>query len=134
MQVWIPILIDDKERLEKVQRRATKISTKLSKLIYYQRQCKLELTSPKDNRVRGWCENLIQMFKIMKRLKVVKLEKDFSIKEWTRGQNLSCDRDSFKSRRRNDFAFFVGERHSFFVNRVGTFTTKCDYLFESKWL
>ena len=37
VQVWNQRLIGDKERLEKVQRRATKTSTKLSKLSYDQR-------------------------------------------------------------------------------------------------
>ena len=44
--------------------------------------------------------------------------KDLNIKEKTRGHNLSYNRESFKGRKRNDFAFFVGERHDFFVNRV----------------
>ena len=30
--------------------------------------------------------------------------------------NLNYNRESFKSRRRNYFAFFVAERHTFFVN------------------
>ena len=58
------------------------------------------------------------MFKIMKGLEVVEWEKDLNIKERTRGHTLSYNRESFKSRMRNDFAFFVAERHNFFVNRV----------------
>ena len=53
---------------------------------YDQRLAQLGLTSLKDRRVRG---ELIQMFKIMKRLEVVEWEKDFNIKERRRGYNLS---------------------------------------------
>ena len=52
MQVWKPILIGDKEILKKLQRMASKISTKLSKLSYDQRLVELKLTSLKDRRVR----------------------------------------------------------------------------------
>ena len=58
------------------------------------------------------------MIKIMMGLGVEDEEKVLNIKERTRGQNLSYNRKSFKRRRRNDFAFFVGERHNFFVNEV----------------
>ena len=58
------------------------------------------------------------MFKITKGLEIVEWEKDLSIKERTRGNNLSYNRESFKSIRRNDFAFCRRERHNFFVNRV----------------
>ena len=94
---------------------ATKISRKLSKLSYDQRLAELSLTRLKDRRVRG---DLIQMFKIMKGLELVEWEKDLNIKDRTRGHNLSYNRESFKSRRRNRLAFFcvVAERHNFFVN------------------
>ena len=59
------------------------------------------------------------MFKITKRLEFVEWEKDFSIKERTRGHALSFNMEIFKSRRRKkDLAFFVGEKHNLFVNRV----------------
>ena len=48
-------------------------------------------------------------------------KKNLNIKAKRRGHNLIYIMESFKSRRRNDYAFFVGERHSlvnFFVNRV----------------
>ena len=44
--------------------------------------------------------------------------KNLNVKERTREHNLSYNRESFKRRRRNDYAFFVGERHTFFTNRV----------------
>ena len=58
------------------------------------------------------------MFTIMKRLELFELEKDLNIKERTREHNLSYNSKSFKSKRRNDYAFFVAERDNFFVNRV----------------
>ena len=88
VQVWNTRLIGDIESLEKVQRRSTKILTKLSQMSYDQRLAQLDLTSLKDR------------------------------------HNLNYNRDSFKSRRRNDFAFFVAERHNFFLillPLVGTF-------------
>ena len=58
------------------------------------------------------------MFKIIKGLEVLKWEKYLNIKARTRGYNLSYKRESFKSKRRNDYAVFVGERHNYFVDRV----------------
>ena len=52
VQVRNPILIGDIERLEKVQRRATKIPSKLSKLSNDQRLAELDLTSLKDRRYK----------------------------------------------------------------------------------
>ena len=56
------------------------------------------------------------MFKIMKGLEVVEWEKDLST-EIAREHNLSYNRKSDKSRKRNDFAFFAAARQ-LFVNRV----------------
>ena len=53
VQVWNPRLIDNIERIEKVQRIATKTPTELSELNYYQRLAVLGQTSFKDRRVRG---------------------------------------------------------------------------------
>ena len=58
VQAWNPRLIGDTKRLEKLQRRATKIPTKVNKMSYIQRLAQLGLTSL-DRRVRV---NLIQMF------------------------------------------------------------------------
>ena len=99
-------LIGDIEKIEKVQRKATKTLKKLSKLIHDQRLAELGLTSLKDKRMRG---DLIQMFKIMKRLEVLELEKHLNIKVRTREHNLSYNRESFKCRRRNYYDFFVAE-------------------------
>ena len=63
VKVWNPRLMGYIERFEKVQRRATKTPSKLSRLNYDQKLAQLDLTSLKDRRVRG---DLMQMFKIMK--------------------------------------------------------------------
>ena len=55
------------------------------------------------------------MIKFIKGLESVEWEKHLNIKARTRGHNLSCNRESFKSRRRNDYAFFVRKRHNFFL-------------------
>ena len=120
VQVWNPRLLGDLKSLEKVQRRATKILTMFSKPSYDQRLAELGLTRLKDRRDRG---DLIQMFKIMKGLEVVKWEKDLNIKERTIRHNLSYSRESFKSRAKNDFASFAEERLKwpfFFVNKVAS--------------
>ena len=54
----------------------------------------------------------------MKGLKVEEWEKDLNIKERIRGNDLSYNSESFKSKRRNDYAVFVVETNNFFVNRV----------------
>ena len=76
VQVSNPRLPGDIESLEKVQRKATKIQKKLSKLSCDQRIAELGKTSIKDRKVR---EDLKQMFKIMKGLEVVEWEKDLNI-------------------------------------------------------
>ena len=57
--MWNPRLKGDIERLEKVQRRATKTPTELSELSYDRRLAELGLTSLKHSRVNN---DLIQMF------------------------------------------------------------------------
>ena len=79
------------------------------------------------------------MFKFMKGLEVVECEKQLNIKTRTRGHTLSYNRESFKSRRSNEYEFSVGARHKFFINRVAPsgmehVTVKCVKLFESKRL
>ena len=88
MQIWNQRLLGDIESLEKVQRRATQIQTKLSKLSYYQRLAELGLKSLKNRHY------------------------------------LSYSRESFKSRRRNDFAFLLQRDRTFLsieLRLVGTF-------------
>ena len=58
----------------------------MSKQNYDQRLVELGLTSLKDRTVKG---DLIQMFKIMKKLEVVEWEKDLNAKVRTREYTLS---------------------------------------------
>ena len=52
----------DIERIEKVQRRATRIPFRFDKLEYEERLKRLRLTTLKDRRLRG---DLIEMYKVM---------------------------------------------------------------------
>ena len=58
------------------------------------------------------------MYKIVKGLDEVELEKEIEFRNIRRGHELSFNRESFKSRNRNDFAHYVSIRHDFFTNRV----------------
>ena len=62
VQVWSPYLQRDKDALEKVQRRATKIVPELANLPYDQRLRELNLTTLENRRVRG---DLIEVYKIV---------------------------------------------------------------------
>ena len=61
--VWNPYRKNDIDILEKVQRRATKVSRELHGVSYENRLKRLKLTSLVERRRRG---DLIQMFKIVK--------------------------------------------------------------------
>ena len=60
-QIWNPHLQQDTSRLERVQRRMTKIVPQLRSLPYAQRLAQMDLTSLAERRERG---DLIQFFKI----------------------------------------------------------------------
>ena len=58
------------------------------------------------------------MYKIVKSLDVVEWEEEIEFRNIRRGHELSFNRESFKSKNRNDFAHYVSIRHSFFTNRL----------------
>ena len=58
------------------------------------------------------------MYKIFKGLDVVEWEEEIEFKSIRRGHELSFNRESFKSKNRNDFAHYVSIRHNFFTNKV----------------
>ena len=62
VQVWSPYLQKDKEVLEKVQRRATKMIRGFGKMTYEERLAKCGLTTLEKRRCRG---DLIETFKLM---------------------------------------------------------------------
>ena len=65
VQVWSPYLNDDIEKIERVQRRATKIIPELRHLNYEERLVKLNLTTLSTRRARG---DIIQFFKFNKEI------------------------------------------------------------------
>ncbi len=60
---WSPYLVKEKNKLEKVQRFATRLVPKLRGMSYEERLRELNLTSLEDRRVRG---DMITTFKILK--------------------------------------------------------------------
>ena len=116
MTVWCPYFRKDIDVLERVQRRATKMSTQLKRLTYQDRLIRLGLTTLEIRRARG---DLIQFYKIINGLEVVK---------WTR--ELRCIEDQSTSNtsarvlRRHNKHFYrekpglSSARDNFFINRV----------------
>jgi len=128
-QLWSPDLDKDIERLEKVQRRASKIPKGLGNLPYEERLKIWGLTSLKKRRERG---DVIQMYKHIYNLEDINWHKkprmaparDTSDRACRNLNNLSIQRESFPSRNKNDFCHFVNVRHEFFTNRVSEFWNK----------
>merc|ERR1711980_41867 len=63
VQFWSPCYLKDKNKLESVQRRATKLVPGFRGLSYDERLKRLDMFSLKDRRIRG---DLIETFKIKK--------------------------------------------------------------------
>ena len=76
IQFWSPYTIRDVEKLERVQRRATKLIPWLRNKSYEERLKHLGLLSLQTRRLRG---ELIQAFKILKRFDNVDLERYFEL-------------------------------------------------------
>ena len=64
VQFWSPHYLKDKNKLESVQRRATKLIPSIRNLSYEERLKRLNLFSLSDRRTRG---DLIETFKILKK-------------------------------------------------------------------
>ena len=62
MQVWNPHLQGDIDKIERVQRRVTRIPFGFAILQYEERLKRFNLTTLKDRRLRG---DLIEMYKVM---------------------------------------------------------------------
>ena len=104
--VWSPYQVGQKEKLERVQRRATKMVKELRSLEYNERLNKFNLMSTEDRRKRG---DMITTFKIMK----MKMDVGRDILERfdstrTRGHNMKLK----KIRSNRDY------RKNFFTRRV----------------
>ena len=107
VQVWCPYLAKDIDILEQVQRRATRILRRLSKLPYDTRLLKLGLYSLYCRRQRG---DLIEIYKILNRYYNVEPSKFFTLSTTvtTRGHPFKL----FKHRSR------LLVRHNYFTNRA----------------
>jgi len=124
VQAWNPHLQGDIDKIERVQRRATRIPTGFDKLEYEDRFKRLSLTTLQDRRMRG---DLIETYKVMSGkesidwVKPINLRKNVDISgpaASVRGNSLSTRRESFSSRVRNSFCSWATIIDNFFVNRV----------------
>ena len=86
VQVWSPYLRQDVERLEKIQRRATKMIRGLGNLTYEERLWRCELTTLEQRRNRG---DLIEAFKIVTGRDKIPAQRlfEFAVDKRTRGHS-----------------------------------------------
>ena len=107
VQFWSPYYRKDIEKLERVQRRVTKMIPRLRNKPYEERLAALNLFSLPKRRLRG---DLIQVFKIIKGLDNMAVDKYFTIdrSDYTRGNGYKIIRKRFQS----------NEAKHFFFNRV----------------
>ncbi len=96
IQAWRPYLQKDVDKLERVQRRFTKIIPELRNMPYEQRLNKLKLTTLETRRIRG---DMLEVFKIVKGLEGLNASDFFEFStSTTRGHTLKL----FKQRSRLD--------------------------------
>jgi len=106
IQAWCPYLQKDINKLEKVQRRATKLVPALADLAYEERLAKLKLTTLKERRGRG---DMIEIFKIIKGHDSVNAGEEFLKLETgplgnrTRGHSLKLQKPRHRTHKRNMF-------------------------------
>jgi hypothetical protein len=102
VQAWNPNLEKDKQLLEQVQRRATKVIEGFGKLSYEERLRRTGLTTLEERRTRG---DLIETFKTVKGLSDVKATKFFNLSEnnRTRGNSLKLEKKQCNSNIRRSF-------------------------------
>ena len=99
--IWNPYQKQDIEKLEKVQRRATKIITGIRTLTYRERLKRCKLMTLEERRRRY---DLIEMFKIMKGIYKVETEKLFEMnKDSTRGHSLKVRKKHCRLNLRKNF-------------------------------
>ena len=107
VQFWCPYYQKDIDKLERVQRRLTKMIPRLRNMPYEERLKSLNLFSLSKRRMRG---DLIEVFKIFKGFDNISAENYFTL-------------DRTNTRRRHDFKvvgkrFMSNEAKHFFFNRV----------------
>ena len=118
--VWNPYRQGDISILEKVQRRASKIPTRLKNLPYEERLKIWGITSLEERRTRG---DLIQTYKTVNGLESIDWYSGLQFVSNSRtraatSHSKRLKREVFPSRACNDFCHFVNVRHEFFLNRV----------------
>ena len=104
-QVWSPYLRGDIEKLEKFQRRATKLVPTLSELPYEERLARLQIPTLESRRSRG---DLIEAFKILKGHENVDRDRFFQSRVYARelrGNNHMLQKQNVnKEKRKNVFS------------------------------
>ena len=108
VQFWSPYYRKDIDKLERVQRRITKMIPRLRNLSYEERLKELNLFSLSKRRMRG---DLIEVFKIFKGFDNIRAEDYFAIDQ----TNLTRRHNSFKIIGKR---FSSNEAKHFFFNRV----------------
>ena len=106
VSAWNPYLKKDINTLEKVQRRATKISPTIKNLTYENRLQALKLTTLEKRRIRG---DLIQKFKIEKKLDII---------EWENPPNVALPRSGRRGQHKREITKNCAQRYNFFNNRI----------------
>ena len=99
MQAWNPHVQGHIDKIERVQRRVTRIPTVMAKLEYEERLKRLSLTTLKYRRLRS---DLIEMYKVMSNRENINLVKPLNLRKHTDiyGPAESFTRKQFKSAQR----------------------------------
>ena len=99
--IWHPLLKGQSIRIEKIQRRATKMIPKLKDMTYQERLKELKLPSIKYRQLRG---DLIQTFKIIHNIDNVKCDDFFTINSNnTRNSDLKLYKERARTNIRSNF-------------------------------
>ena len=121
VQVWNPHLQGDIDKIERVQRKATRIPFGFAKLQYEDSLKRFSLTTLKYRRLRG---DLIEMYKVTSSRESINWVKPLNLRKNVdisgpaanvRGNSLNLRRESFSSRIRNSFCSWATLRDNFFV-------------------
>ena len=138
VQFWSPHYVKDINKLESVQRRATKLIPGMRSLPYEERLRKLDMFPLRDRRIRG---DLIETFKILKKIDKIDHEDLFEISllSTTRNNSLKLKAQRFNTDiRRNFFNIRVVNpwnklpKSVVQTNTVATFKKKLDKHYKEK--
>ena len=112
VQAWNPHLQMDIDKIERVQRRATRIPFGFEKLEYEERLKIISLTTLKERRLRS---DLIEMYKVISSRESIDSVKIINIRK---NADIKMRRRSFSSIIRNSSCAWTTIRDNFFFNRV----------------